>query len=66
MILGHDILSKLNINVILYNKNIRVNGGTHNGCTAPMKEIPKLNHYLLSDRLKEKYFVTKNSGRVNM
>ena len=41
IILGHDILSKLNMDLCFSNNTIRVNGFTYEGCTATNKYISK-------------------------
>ena len=42
IILGCDILSKLKIDPCFSNSTIRINGGTYEGCTAPMKKVTNI------------------------
>ena len=39
MIIGRDIFPELQIYLCLSDNTIRGNGGTHEGCTAPMKAV---------------------------
>ena len=41
MMLGCDILSEPNIDLCFFHKTVRVNKGTYEGCTAPMKDVSK-------------------------
>ena len=41
MILGCNILSKLNIDSCFSDNSTRVNVGVYKGCTAPMRELKK-------------------------
>ena len=43
MILCHDILSELKIDLCLSDNTIRVNGGERKLCTSPMKYVFKIN-----------------------
>ena len=59
MTLGHDILSKLKIDLCLSNKNNMGNRDTHKGCMAPMKYASEININLSCDRLKNNNFCNK-------
>ena len=59
MVLGRNIFSELNIYICFYKNTIRENGGTHEECTAPMKDISKININSSSDWLKETIFQNK-------
>ena len=48
-ILGRHILFELKIDLCFYNNTIRGNGGAHEGCTAPMKDVSKISLNLSSN-----------------
>ena len=56
MILGHDMLSKLKIDICFSNHVIIVNGGAHEGCTTPTKDMNNANVTTLSTRFHDKTF----------
>ena len=49
MILGHDILSGLKIDLFLSYNKIRGNGSAYEGYTIPMKEASKMNFNVSSN-----------------
>ena len=64
MIIGCDILSELNIDLCFSYNTIRLNGGTHKGCTAPMKDVSKINVNVSSDCIKDESFQKKELWEI--
>ena len=56
IIIGHDMLSKLKIDLCFSDHVIRVNGGAREGCTAPMKDMNNAAVTTLSARFQNETF----------
>ena len=56
IIIGHDILSKLNVYLCLSNCIMRVNGFTYKGCNTRMKKVSRIYFNYSSYCIKYKIF----------
>ena len=59
MILGCDILSKLNIDLCFSDNKIRGNEGSYKGCKTQMKDVSKINFNASSNWIKDEIFQSK-------
>ena len=66
MILGHDILSGLKIDLFFSYNEIRDNGSAYEGYTIPMKGASKMNFNVSSNWIKNEIFCDEELWISNM